>query len=62
MRRDKIDLNLAKLTEEIETLRQQLVQMYLEGISMNSDVIVCKSQELDILLNEFHSSLNKHIS
>ncbi|WP_396135426.1 aspartyl-phosphate phosphatase Spo0E family protein [Bacillus sp. 3255] len=43
------------MTEEIETLRQQLVHMYLEGISMNSDVIVCKSQELDILLNEFRS-------
>ncbi|MGQ7886795.1 Spo0E family sporulation regulatory protein-aspartic acid phosphatase [Paenibacillus anseongense] len=50
------------MTEEIETLRQPLVHMYLEGISINSDVIVCKPQELDILLNEFHSRLNKQIS
>lgn len=46
-------MNLSEIASQIETLRQQLVQMYLEGKSLTSEAIVSLSQELDNLLNEF---------
>lgn len=44
-------MNQSEVESKIETLREQMVQMYLVNDSINSGSVLELSQKLDVLLN-----------